>query len=121
MDWIIYLFRLFFGRIGDFLRHWYVSSFYALTNWTVSLLEFLDRSFALKVNVRYWLHPLFQEKSILGYLVGFFARTVRIVLASIVYAFIILIALGVYLAWIVLPIWVVYKILQAYGIKTNIF
>ncbi|MCL4406369.1 MAG: hypothetical protein M1586_02490 [Patescibacteria group bacterium] len=121
MDWIVYLFQLFFIRIGDFLRHWYVSGFHAFTDWTVRFLELLDRVLALKVSVRYWFQPLFQERSVFGYLIGFFARTIRIIFASVIYTLVILIAFGIYLAWILLPIWLVYKIVQAYGIKTDIF
>jgi hypothetical protein len=62
MDWLFYLIGLFFARIGDFLRHWYVSSYYVISDLTVRFLEWLDRSLALKVSVRYWLHPLFQER-----------------------------------------------------------
>lgn len=121
MDWIFYFVRLFFVRIGDFLRHWYISSFYLLADWTVKFLEWLDRSLALKVTARHWLHPLYQERNVLGYLVGFVVRTIRIVFAVIVYSFVIVFAAVVYLAWAAVPLWLVYKTLEAYGIKTDIF
>lgn len=121
MDWIFYFVRLFFVRIGDFLRHWYISSFYLLADWTIKFLEWLDRSLALKVTARYWLHPLYQERNILGYLIGFVVRTIRIVFAVIVYSFVIVFAAVVYLAWAAVPLWLVYKTLEAYGIKTDIF
>lgn len=121
MDWLFYLIGLFFARIGDFLRHWYVSSYYVISDLTVRFLEWLDRSLALKVSVRYWLHPLFQERNAVGYIIGFFVRTVRIIFAAIIYGIIIAMAVGIYLLWLAVPLWLAYKTIQAYGIKTNIF
>lgn len=121
MDWLLYLLKLFFERIGDFLRHWYINGFHVATDLTIRLLEALDKSLALKVNVRYWLQPLFQERNIAGYSIGFVFRTLRITFASIVYSLIIAFAAIVYLLWAAVPFLLVYKTIQAYGIKTNIF
>jgi hypothetical protein len=121
MEWILYLIRLLFTKIGDFLRHWYISSFYLIADLTIKLLEALDRTLALRVSVRYWLYPLYQERNAVGYIVGFFARTVRIVFATVVYVLIIVVVAGIYLLWATLPFWLIYKTIQAYGIKTDIF
>lgn len=121
MDWLLYLLRLFLERIWDFLRHWYVNGSYIATDLTVRLLEALDRRLALKVNVRYWLQPLFQEKSVIGYGVGFVFRTLRIIFAFVIYSLIIAFAAIIYFLWAAVPFFLIYKTIQAYGIKTNIF
>jgi hypothetical protein len=108
---LFYLIRQFFFRIFRFLKHWYIDSFIFIWRKFLSVLERLDRVFAVKITMRHWLEPLYQDKTILGYILGFIFRTLRIFLGGFFYIFISLIALGVYLAWILIPFCLIYKFL----------
>ncbi len=106
---LVYLGHQFFYRIYDFLRHWYVGGFLSIARRTLAILESLDRTFALKITVRYFLRPLYQDYSILGYILGFIFRTGRLMAGGIVYSAIIALALAIYLFWASLPIYVIAK------------
>lgn len=106
---LVYLANRFFYRVYEFLRHWYVGSFWAIARRTLAILERLDRTFALRVTVRYFLKPLYQDYSILGYILGFFFRTGRLLAGGIVYLVIIAAAAAVYLFWAGLPLYIAAK------------
>lgn len=106
---VVYIAQRFLYRVLDFLRHWYVDSFYFISRQTVNVLEILDRRLAFKVSVRYWLKPLYQDYTPLGYILGFILRTFRVIAGGIVYLLVILLAAAVYLAWAGIPVYVIYK------------
>ena len=105
---LFYLIRQFFFRIFRFLRHWYVDSFVFIWHKFLGFLERLDRVFAVKITMRHWLEPLYQDKTIVGYILGFIFRTLRVFFGGFFYIFIFLIAIGVYLAWILIPLILIY-------------
>ncbi|KKU83417.1 MAG: hypothetical protein UY12_C0037G0009 [Parcubacteria group bacterium GW2011_GWA2_47_8b] len=106
---LIYLAQRFFYRIYEFLRNWYVGGFLAAVHKTLNILEAFDRRLALRINLRYLFRPIYQDYSFLGRLLGFLFRGVRIIYASLIYFVIIVIAAGIYLAWAVAPIYILYK------------
>lgn len=106
---LVYLVHRFFYRIYDFLRHWYVGGFLAIARRTLAILERLDRTFALRITLRYFLKPLYQDYSILGYVLGFFFRTGRLLAGGVVYLAVVAIAAAVYLFWAGLPFYIVAK------------
>ena len=71
-------------------------------------LEAVDRVFALKINVRRWLQPLYGDYTFLGHVLGFIFRTIRIIMGVIVHGIMIVFALLVYFTWIILPLILVY-------------
>lgn len=105
-----YILNRFFSQITDFFRHWYVDGSYFFGHTLVSILENLDRFFAFKITLKHLFKPLYQDRTFLGYTLGFFFRSVRIFLSFIVYAIIIILAIAVYLAWLIIPLFIIYQI-----------
>ena len=77
----------------------------------MDILKRLDRFFALKITIRYWLQPLFQDRTFIGYILGPIFRTGRIATALMVYLVVIIIVAPVYAIWLLIPPYIVYKIL----------
>lgn len=107
---LVYLFNHLAGRGGDFLKHWYVDGFFRSVDWTLRFFEKLDRRIALRITVKNWLQPLYQDYTIIGFIWGFIFRTIRIVFGLVVYAAVLIIAGSLFLLWSALPIFVVYQI-----------
>lgn len=107
----IYLFNRFFYRIFEFLEHWYIGSFKVYSHFFISFLEKLDRIFAFKITLRNILQPLYSDRSFIGYVLGFFFRGWRLIIGGILYLIIIVLAIFIYLAWLLVPIYIIYKIL----------
>ncbi|MDD5431170.1 MAG: hypothetical protein PHP03_03030 [Candidatus Pacebacteria bacterium] len=107
----IYIIQRFFYRILQFIYHWYVESFILYASWFLGVLERFDRGFALKVTVRSWLSPMYQDYTLVGYIMGVTFRTLRIFLALVFYLILTAIALAGFLAWALAPIYAVYQIL----------
>jgi len=108
---IVYIIELFFYRIKEFLRHWYVKSFRIYFHNVVNFLERLDRFFAFKITLRYIFHPLYQDYSLIGYVLGFIFRSIRVIAAILFYSLIVVVAVFIYLFWLAIPIFIIYKIL----------
>ncbi len=106
---VVYLLQRFFYRIYEAIRHWYRDGFLWFVHHTLNVLEGLDRTFALRITFRYWLKPLYQDYTVIGYILGFIFRTFRLVIGGFVYLVIILAALLLYLVWAAIPIYIVYK------------
>ena len=75
----------------------------------LNLFEGLDRSLALKVNFRNIFKPLYQDRNIISYILGFFFRGTRVFIAIVVYIFIFGITAVLYIAWLLIPIFFIYK------------
>jgi len=99
----------------NFLRHWYLDSFLATSHFMLGVFESLDRTFALKINVRNIFEPLYQDRSFLGYILGFILRSVRVVVGSVVYLCIFAVSVALYGLWLLVPPFVIFKIVQIYG------
>lgn len=76
----------------------------------VTFLERLDRFFAFKITLRHFGEPLYQDRTILGYALGFFFRIGRIFIGSLVYFFVIVLAVLLYVLWCLAPIYILIKI-----------
>jgi hypothetical protein len=107
---IVYLLNHLMRRIKEFFRHWYINSFFAYGQFVFSFLERLDRFFAFKITWRHLFQPLYQDRTILGFILGFIFRLQRLLVAGLVYLVFIAVAAGFYLAWLASPIFLIYKI-----------
>jgi len=105
-----YLFTRFFYRIFEFLEHWYLGSFKIASHFFISFLEKLDRTFALKITLRNLFQPLYSDRSFIGYILGFFFRSWRIIIGGIIYFFISIFAIALYLIWLLILPYIIYKI-----------
>lgn len=106
---MVYLANRFLYRVVEFLRHWYVNAFVIISHKTTNFLEALDRNFALKITARHWLRPLYQDYTFVGYVLGISFRTIRIILAVIVYLGVVIGAAVIYVFWAIIPAYIIYK------------
>lgn len=113
MNLVTYLINRFFYRLIEFLRHWYFNSFKIYSHFIISLLEKFDRKLAFKVTVKHLFHPLYQDQTLIGYTLGFFFRTARLMSGGIIYIIIIAVAIFIYLAWLAVLPFIIYKILYS--------
>jgi hypothetical protein len=109
---LFYILERFVFRIYYFLYHWYVRGFRKAVNWTLDYLEKLDYKFALKINFRNIFQPLYQDYSFIGHVMGFVLRSLRILIAIVVYTVIIIISTALFLAWSLIPIVCIYQIIS---------
>lgn len=110
-DMLSYLAQRFWQGLTRFLRHWYRDGFRQIASRTFEVLASLDQVFALKVNFRLFFTPLYQDRSIIGYILGFFFRFSRVLVGGILYLIILVVGAGVYLIWAALPVFILYKII----------
>ncbi len=113
MTAFVYLFNRFFYRIADFFRHWYFGSFRLYSHFIISLLEKLDRRLAFKITLRHLFQPLYQDRTMIGYILGFFFRAGRLIVGGIIYIFVLLLAIFFYLIWLAIPIYIMYRIFKS--------
>ncbi|MDP2629407.1 MAG: hypothetical protein Q8P45_01720 [Candidatus Harrisonbacteria bacterium] len=91
-------------RVRAFAVHWYIDSFFFISRSALNLLEALDQRIAVKVSLRNLFVPLYQDKTVSGYLFGFLFRLIRGFSGLILYIFIALVAAGLYLGWAGIPL-----------------
>lgn len=107
---LVYLLTHLAGRTGDFLKHWYVDGFLRSVDWTLYILEHLDRNIALRITVKNWLQPLYQDYTIIGFIWGFIFRTIRIIAGLAIYFVVLMAALSLFLLWSAFPAFVIWQI-----------
>ncbi|MDP2650567.1 MAG: hypothetical protein Q8P04_00500 [bacterium] len=106
-----YLARGFIHRLFEFLEHWYWGSFRVAGEKFIDLLKDWDKFFALRITIRHWLQPLYQDRTFIGYILGPIFRTGRIAVALIVYLVVIVIVAPIYAIWLLIPPYIIYKII----------
>ncbi len=106
---LVYLVGRFFFRLTDFFHHWYVDASRRFAYAFTALLEYLDRTFAVKITLKHFFQPLYKDYSVIGRVLGVIFRSVRIIIGVGVYLFWAAIFAAAYLVWIlVLPILIFY-------------
>jgi len=100
---LFYLISTGFNRFKLFLKHWYWDSFVIFWDFLLKTLSRFDRIFAIKITARHWLQPLYQDRTIVGYFLGFIFRTLRIGLATAIYLLIFSLTMSLYLIWALTP------------------
>lgn len=108
-----FLLDRFFYRIAQFFAHWYGHSFWRIGGWAVRVLERLDAFFAVRVNARYFLIPLYQDYTVLGRILGVFLRSLRVFSGSVIYFAVAALFFLLYLVWAVIPLYFVLQIIYS--------
>ncbi len=108
---ISYLFGHFFYHIWEFLRHWYVRSLKMYAGWVIDRLEEVDYYLAWRETARHFFEPLYKDYSILGRMLEIIFRTARIVIGSLLYLCIFVVAISIYLIWVFIPPYLTLRIL----------
>lgn len=112
MTAFIYIVNRIFYRFVDFWRHWYVGSFKIAGHILLSLLEKIDKRIALKITLKNFFQPLYQDRSFIGYCLGFIFRTIRLFFGGVSYLFIIILGLSIYLFWLAIPLLIIFEIIK---------
>jgi len=99
-----FLFERLIYRIIAFFRDWYVRGSRRYWHGVIAFVEALDRRFALLVTLKHLFTPLYGDYSVIGYVLGFFFRFLRALVASACYACVFALALAAYAAWVALPL-----------------
>jgi hypothetical protein len=110
MRFIPYLFTRFSYRLLEFLRHWYIDTFKIYSHFIISLLEKFDRRFAFRITLRNLFRPLYQDRTLIGYVLGFIFRIWRLFIGGFIYLIILAAAIIFYLAWLGIPVYIIFKI-----------
>jgi hypothetical protein len=71
--------------------------------------EQIDYVFALKITLRNIFKPLYKDYSFIGHILGFIFRLTRIILSSLIYTVLFIIAAAIYLLWLFLPLILILK------------
>ncbi len=100
---LVYLVQRLVYRIVEFFHCWYVRSTKFYWHRVVMRLEQIDHYLAWRITLKHLFEPLYGDYSILGYILGFIFRTLRLFTASIVYAVIFFIAIALYVLWLLIP------------------
>ena len=106
---LIYLVSILLRNAYDFLDHWYIKSFTKTSHYMLGVFEELDKIFALKLTLRNLFQPLYQDRTLIGYIIGFAFRSLIIIVSSIIYLFVFIVSVALYLIWLALPIVLIYK------------
>jgi hypothetical protein len=99
----VYLLNRFMFRLTDFMSHWYIDGSRRFAHGYIDLLQSLDHALALRVTLHYFWRPLYGDYTIIGRILGVVFRTLRVLVALVVYAFISFFALILYVVWLSLP------------------
>lgn len=100
---LIYLFNRFFYQLGSFFHHWYIDASRYLFHYFMSTLERLDRTWAVRITLRYFFHPLYKDYTIIGRIVGMIFRSGRIFIGSVIYLLAAGLFIVLYLFWLAAP------------------
>ena len=107
---IPYLFRALLFHIFLFFKHWYSDALFVVYGAFLYVVRVLEKRLALRVNLHFLFKPLYQEYNVVGYVIGFLFRGVRIIFAGLVYCVLVVLALAVYVVWAAIPIVLVSQI-----------
>ncbi len=105
---IIYLINQFFSKIFNFFKGWYFDGFLFFWKKLRNILGAMDYTFAVRITIRNWMKPLYQDRTILGYILGPIFRTARILIGSFIYLIVFLIWLSILAIWFSIPIYLIY-------------
>src|SRR3990167_2139634 len=110
---LVYVVQRLFSRVGDFFHHWYVDGSRGFFHAFITFLERLDRTFAVRITMRYFFSPLYKDYTAPGRILGVVFRSGRIVIGLAVYAAAACVFLVLYGAWLVLPALLIFSPLYA--------
>lgn len=106
---LVYLVGRFFYRLVDFFHHWYADASRRFAYTFIAFLEYLDQTFAVKITLKHFFHPLYKDYSVIGRVLGVIFRSGRIVIGAGVYLFWTAIFAAAYIVWIlILPTLIFY-------------
>jgi hypothetical protein len=107
-----YLLRNLFLDILLFFKHWYYDGLIFIYGKALGIIRGFEKGLAIRINVRFIFQPLYQERNIYGYILGFLFRSFRIITGTFLYFLVIAGALMIYIFWASIPVYAVYQIIK---------
>ena len=111
----VYIAVRFVRRFIGFFEHWYVGGARFFWNRGLGLLMSLDATFAVPVTLRHLFEPLYQDRTFIGYILGFIFRTLRVLIGLLIYIFVVVFVFVLYVVWISLPAYFIYQVVRSLG------
>ena len=108
---LVYIFSSALASLYEFIYHWFIVGFYVWKHWTLNAVERSERIFSFRINLRYFGEPLFQDRTIVGYVLGFVFRTSWLIIGGFFYLFFWPLAFLGYVAWCAMPLYALFKII----------
>ena len=106
-----FLAQRFVLRCLAFIRHWYKDgSCRFLESWS-SVAGSLEQLIAVRITLKNFFKPLYQDYSIIGRIIGPVFRLIRVLFGLLVHAIVIILFFAVYLVWLCIPVGLVAYIL----------
>lgn len=87
-----------------FFRHWFINGPRTIFHQALSFIHFLDNFFALYITIRYLFTPLYQDYSLVGYILGPLVRLCLLFSSLITYGLVLGITLFITFFWLSIPI-----------------
>jgi hypothetical protein len=101
---LVYLIHRAIFRVVAFFRHWYIDASRALFHALLSTLEEADQRIALRVTLRHFFEPLYQDYSIVGRILGIIFRLFRVLGGVVFYGGAALLVAAVAVLWYAVPL-----------------
>lgn len=95
-----------------FFNHWYRGGTHFFWTRTMGVLTGLDGTFAVVLTVRHLFEPLYQDRTFIGYVLGFIFRVLRVALGLLMYLIVAAVALVLYISWSLVPVFSLYKVFE---------
>lgn len=106
----VYLFKLLLSRVRMFFVHWYRDGALFVYGRFLRLWRRIDQKFGLRVNARFLFQPLYQERNITGYTLGFLFRSFRLITGGAL-AIVLSGAMAfLFVVWLCVPAYLIVKI-----------
>ena len=84
---LLYLLERGCYRVLDFFHHWYIDGTRGYSHSVHRFYLNLDHTFAVWITLRHFFEPLYGDYTIIGYILGFFFRSLRVLIGGIIYLF----------------------------------
>jgi len=101
---LTYIFYRLFFRIKDFFHHWYADGSRVIFHRFILVLERVDGVLAFRVTLKHIFEPLYGDYTVIGRIIGFIFRFLRLVVGLLLYCILGGIFLMFYLIWLMLPL-----------------
>jgi len=95
-----------------FLSDWFVLKPKAILNLLVEIIKDLDKNFAVVINLKLILKPLYKDYSLIGRIIGPIFRFFRVLVGGTIYLLIAFIFLIVILIWVLILPFIIYQALN---------
>jgi hypothetical protein len=109
---LVYLAKLLLFRIVSFFVHWYRDGVLFAYGKLLGAWRRIDRVSGLRVNALFLFRPLYQERNLTGYVLGFFVHLFRVVAGGVAALVAAAVITALLVFWLLIPVYLVMRIIQ---------